>query len=288
MEESIKPVIKWAGGKSLLYKHYRQYIPSHISNYLEPFCGGCSFFLSLIRDGILDTTSKILIADINFSMIKMYISIKEDCENFIQELERIWEMKYNYVRTLYNEGNNDRTKQGALFYYLNKHCFNGLYRENKSGKFNVPVGKMSSGNSPTIEYVSIRTLSDVFNKYNVKIKCQDYMKSLAEFEEFVSPLSDEDFIYFDPPYPKVKSTSFVSYNKDEFDDKKFYEKLKNINDIRFLCSYSYTEDISIMIKLDNFIVKEITASRNINSNVKGRKGHKEIFFMNYLFIVEQE
>ena len=107
----------------------------------------------------------------------------------------------------------------------------------------------------------------------MKIKCQDYTISL---DEFIS----ENFIYFDPPYPKVKSTSFSSYGKHVFDDEKFYEKLNHINKICFLCSYSYTEKI----KQDNFVVIEITVSRNINSNAKGRKGAKETFFMNYFFV----
>ena len=251
MEEILKPVIRWAGGKFSLYNHYKPYLPSHISNYLEPFCGGCAFLLCLIRAGTLDITSNILISDINFSMIKMYIAIKEDCEEFFKKLEEVWKMKYNDARNLYNEGISDDTTQGALFYYLNKHCFNGLYRENKSGKFNVPVGKTSSGNPPTIGYDEIRVLSHTFNKYNVKIKCQDYTISLDEFiSEIVTENSfdEENFIYFDPPYPKVKSTSFSSYDKDVFDDEKFYEKLNHINKICFLCSYSHTAEILTKIK----------------------------------------
>ena len=150
---------------------------------------------------------------------------------------------------------------------------------NSNGLFNTPVGKTSNGKEVLFGELSkndLRSMSVFFQSFNIDISCSNYT------EHNYSGDRRTTFAYFDPPYPKVKNSSFVSYSSEVFNDHDFYSFLNKIQ-IDFMCSYSFTESLRDMILKDNFICYSIKVNRSINSDGKKRTA-TELFFMNYFLI----
>ena len=295
--EIVKPFVKWAGGKSSLITQITKYFPLELKNnqiekYVEPFVGGGAVLIDILQKYDIKQAYAF---DINKDLINCYNVIKYKVEDLIQKLEKKEKeflalciderQKYFYdIRTKYNSYFlNDEldVERASEFIFLNKTCFNGLYRVNKSGKFNVPFGKYKN---PTIcDSRNLRNLSILFE--NTIFKCGDYKESESLIDE-------NTFVYFDPPYRPLSVTSgFTSYTKEDFNDEnqkelaKYYNKL-NVKNAKLMLSNSNPKNTD---ENDDFFeniykgfnINEVSAKRMINSNSKGRGEISELLITNY-------
>ncbi len=235
-EVVLKPFVKWVGGKSQLVDQIEKLLPSDgekiLTKYAEPMVGGGALFFSILSKYDFE---ELYISDINAELINAYQVVKNDVENLISKLNEMQMLflpmeengrKYFYytVRERFNAtvlSDETATDKAAQFIFLNKTCFNGLYRVNKKGQFNVPMGAYKN---PTIcDDENLRNIHEALQ--NVTIVCGDYSLS----KEFI----DKDtFVYLDPPYRPISETSgFTSYNSDVFDDNEQIRLAKFIDEI---------------------------------------------------------
>jgi len=257
--------LKWVGGKGRLLAQYEQYFPKKFNNYFEPFVGGGAIFFYLFNQGKI---SKAFLNDSNEELINCYKAIKDNVQELIEELKSHRNEKQHYyaIRDLDRNDNFHSFpdyKRAARTIYLNRTCFNGLYRVNSKGKFNVPQGRY---NNPTI--CDENNLLAVSNA----LKTVDFF--VGDFEAAVADAKKGDFVYFDPPYiPLSKTSNFTSYTKDgfNFEDQKrlagVFRKLAR-KGVSVMLSNSGADGI---VKLyDGFTLYKIMASRAINCKAEGR------------------
>lgn len=266
-----KPFVKWAGGKKQLLNVLVANIPKQFNNYFEPFVGGGALFFKLFNLGKI---KQVYLNDVNAELINAYRTIKEKPLELIHELKS---GKYqNNQETFYQirtEEPTDPIKATARFIYLNKTAFNGLYRVNAHGKFNVPFGKYKNPKIPDEE--NLLAVSKALQRD--EITCMD-------FEDAVSKANKNDFIYFDPPYQPIKKTSFTKYTAQDFTRKdqerlfKCFERL-NKKGCLIMISNSYSDFIKELYK--NYNIKMVLASRAINCKAEGRGKIKEVLITNY-------
>lgn len=220
---NLKPIVKWAGGKRQIMSQILKYFPDDFVNYFEPFSGGLSVFMELYNNGKLDG-KQCYISDIMQPLMYVYSAVKNYPEQLITELSSSQKYRndkdcYLNCRKMFNEL---KTKQSlttvesiecaALFLFINRTCFNGIYRENSKGENNVPFGRSTN---PTIcDVDSIRRLSEVLNQPSVLLECCDY-KTIEDITQAL------DFVYLDPPY----HSTFSQYNGVNFKEKE-HEELK--------------------------------------------------------------
>lgn len=298
MSEKIRPFVKWAGGKASLISQLNNFYPKELKNgiierYIEPFVGGGAVLIDILQKYDIQEAYAF---DINIDLINSYNVIRNNVDKLIANLKQM-EIEYlqlgqeerkNYfynIRDEYNnyelEENEQNIQRTAQFIYLNRTCFNGLYRVNKNGKFNVPIG---SYKNPTIcDEENLKKLSKLTK--NVQFQYGDYSRSM----EYVT---ENTFVYFDPPYRPLNITSgFTSYTKEDFNDDnqkelaRFYGKLNEQN-AKLMLSNSNPKNIN---KEDSFFdniyegfnINQIQASRMINANSKGRGKITEILVTNY-------
>jgi DNA adenine methylase len=282
----MSPPIKWAGGKRMIMNHILDHIPSQFNNYFEPFLGGGSVLLELFNKGILLSNKKIYISDINKPLINMYQVIKNFPNELINELKNdLYNKKEQYYnnRDIFNklkkdiDYNNilDCIKLAALFIYLNKYGFNGMYRENRSGAFNIPAG--SQRNPTLIDTHNILTISKCMNDSNIEIANCTYQNILPFVQK-------GDFIYLDPPYDET----FTDYTKEPF-GKQQQEELKlfitklSQKGAYVMMSNSNTEFIKQLYSQEPFVQYIIDTKRLLNSNADNRKNIvQETITTNYL------
>ena len=295
--KTVKPFVKWAGGKNSLIPQITKYYPFELKNgfierYIEPFVGGGAVLIDILQKYEIKEAYAF---DINIDLINCYNVIKNNVEELINELDKKEknfialndEERQNYfydIRAEYNSYKlNDKldVKRASEFIFLNRTCFNGLYRVNKDGKFNVPCGKYKN---PTIcDSNNLRNLSELIK--NVIFEYGDYKKS----EKYVN---NNTFVYFDPPYRPLSVTSgFTSYTKEDFNDDnqkelaQYYNKL-SLKNAKLMLSNSNPKNVN---ENDNFFediykgfyINEVSAKRMINSNAKGRGEISELLITNY-------
>lgn len=272
---TLMPFLKWAGGKRQVIKYIRKYVPHKFNTYYEPFVGaGAVFFDLLPKNAVIN--------DINSELINVYKVIKYSVEELILDLKKHVnsEEYFYFIRGL------DRDKvifnsltdveKASRTIYLNKTCYNGLYRVNKSGHFNTPFGRYK--NPEIINENLLREISEYLSNANVVILNCD-------FEEAIKNISPNDFVYFDPPYDPLSETSnFTSYSSTGFSKndqirlKKVCDELDNKN-IKFLLSNSSTDFIIDLYS--DYNIEFIEAKRFINSDVNKRGNIQEILVRNY-------
>lgn len=292
MLKTVKPFIKWAGGKTQLLNTIREKYPENIKKYCEPFVGGGAVLFDILTNF---QPEEVFINDINSELINTYIHIRDNVEDIIISLsdtqEIFWNMdnnqrkEYFYVqRDKFNNGiknNINDVSMAVLFIFLNKTCFNGLYRVNSKGLYNVPIG---SYKKPLIcDADNLRLISSLLK--NVIIKCGDY----SECADFID---NKTFVYIDPPYrPLSETSSFTSYSKTVFDDKQqiqlseFTEYISG-KGAKVLASNSDPKNTD---KNDNFFdniyknfnITRVKASRMINSKGVGRGTLNELLISNF-------
>lgn len=275
-KDIILPVVKWVGGKTQLLNEIIPLIPKNFSTYVEPFVGGGAIIFTI-------QAKKAIINDYNIELINIYKVIKDNPNKLILALEkhkRLNSKEYFYeIRALdrnetYFEINN--VEKAARSIYLNKTCFNGLFRVNKMGQFNSPYGKYKNPN--IVNKDNILAMSKYFNKNNIKIMEGDY-------KDVLKNLRIGTFVYFDPPYiPISVSSSFTSYTKDKFSKKNQLELKEecdklNAKGIKFLLSNSDHPFIRELYK--NYEIITVKAKRLINSNGNKRGEINELLIRNY-------
>ena len=293
-ETSAKPFIKWVGGKTQLLGEVKRVLPSDLGTkkgltYVEPFVGGGAVLFWILQE--YPNIEKAVINDINSELICTYRVIKSNVESLIQELSRLQseyiplsadDRKDYFIdkRALFNSRNTTDIETAALFIFLNRTCFNGLYRVNSKGDFNVPHGKYP--NPKICDAETLRADSELLQK--VEILCGDF----SETEKFAGP---KTVFYFDPPYkPLTETAAFTSYAKDGFNDDDQRRLGRFIDGVAaagsaFVASNSDPKNVNpeenFFDKLyHKFTIKRVYAARMINSNPNGRWCISEIMISN--------
>ena len=270
----IAPFLKWVGGKRQLMSAIKDLIPKNYTNYYEPFIGGGAVLFGL-------QPKKAVINDCNEELINVYQTIKENPEELIFDLKTHKnESDYFYkLRGLDREKkfeNLSNVKKASRVIYLNKTCYNGLYRVNSSGEFNSPFGRYKNPN--IVNETTIKAVSKYLNNNDITILNED-------FEESVKKTKKNVFVYFDPPYHPVSTNSnFTGYVQGGFDKDKQC-RLKCLCDeldekgVKFLLSNSATQFIEELYK--DYNISYVKANRAINSNGKKRGEIDEVLIRNY-------
>ncbi|MDP3780752.1 MAG: DNA adenine methylase [Nitrosopumilaceae archaeon] len=273
-----KPFVKWAGGKRQLITSLEGHLPKKFNTYFEPFLGGGALLFHLLNQS---PNLKCSISDLNSDLILAYITIRDKVEQLIESLEK-HSGKYSadqreYYYSVRESAPKNQIEKVSRLLFLNKTCFNGLYRVNSKGQFNVPLGRYT--NPSIVNKENLISVSKILQSKNIAIRCQDFAAILDEAKK-------DDFVYFDPPYqPVSKTANFTSYTKCEFTYKDL-ERLADLcqkldkKDCKVLLSNSNTKEVRNLFSSEWKVV-EILANRAINSNSKKRTGHSELLIKNY-------
>ena len=272
----ILPLLKWVGGKRQILGELISLMPSTYNTYCEPFLGGGALFFAL-------HPSKAIVNDINEELINFYEVVRDDhqalldiiseyqakdCEEFFYEIRALDRDVENFKKT-------SKVVKAARTFYLNRTCFNGLYRVNSKGFFNSPYGK------PIYKFI-IDT--DRFVAMSTYLKEQDITLCSNTYEYVLDKLKKGDFVYLDPPYDRVSTTSFTSYSKYDFtqaDQHRLKLACDKLNErgVKFMLSNAPTDFIVEVFK--DYHQSFVSASRIVNSKVEGRGKVKEIIVRNY-------
>lgn len=273
----VAPVVKWVGGKRQILDKIQKYVPKNITTYYEPFVGGGAVLFDI-------QPSKAVVNDINSELINLYQIIKDNVEDLIEDLKKHKnEEDYFYqVREL----DRDKARYSLLtpierasrVIFLNKTCYNGLFRVNRAGEFNTPFGNYKNPNIVNEE--TLKAVSKYFNKANITFLNKDY-------EEVLKGARKGAFVYLDPPYDPISDTaSFTGYDKGGFDrDEQIRLKrtcdMLNKKGIRFLLSNSATDFIHDIYKDKDYRIEVIQAKRAINSDPSKRGEIDEVLVRNF-------
>ena len=289
-EKLAKPFLKWAGGKGQLLAEIESRLPQdiktgEIDTYVEPFVGGGAVFFHLAQR--YENIKRFYLFDINNDLANCYNAIKNDVESLIDELEKLENdflpltksLRKDFYYRVRKEFNCDRSPAKLIF--LNKNCYNGLYRVNRKDKFNVPFG-----------YYKNPTICDAENLESVLQVLQKAEIICADFEKSDKYIDDKTFVYFDPPYrPLSPTASFTSYSKDNFNEEnqiRLAEFCRRIDakGATLLLSNSdpKNEDATDHFFDDHykeFNIKQVKAIRAINCKASGRGQINELLITNY-------
>ena len=291
-----KPFVKWAGGKGQLLPTIRKFYPEGlgmtIKKYCEPMVGAGALLFEILNTFEMD---EVYICDTNVELMNVYQVIKDDVEQLIDllmsfeksHLDKDDESRKEYYYQQRERFNTEKQKpskensllRAALFVYLNKTCFNGLYRVNKKGLFNVPMG---SYKNPTIcDVENLKKTSELLQCVNIMI---------GDYTRIKDVVDENTFVYFDPPYrPLTKTAEFTSYNENDFNDTdqiKLAEFIKSLNKSKVMASNSDPKNVD---ENDNFFddlyaglnINRVLANRAINSKGKNRGKINELLITNY-------
>lgn len=271
----VAPVVKWVGGKRQLLDEITPLLPKRITTYCEPFLGGGAVFFSI-------QPSKAIVNDLNGDLITVYETIRDDVDTLIESLKK----HENTPEYFYTIRDIDRDKEGyralpkaekaSRLIYLNKTCFNGLFRVNSSGEFNSPFGHYKNPN--IVNEPVLRAVSKYFKTGNIAFFSEDFADTLQK-------VGKGGFVYLDPPYDPVSDTSsFTGYNKGGF-DRNEQIRLKECCDeltrrgVKFMLSNSATEFIKELYK--GYEITIVKAKRAINADATKRGAIEEVLIRNY-------
>ena len=291
-----KPFIKWVGGKSQLLEEIKEKYPQNIEKYCEPFVGGGAVLFDILST---KHPESILINDINKELINTYSQIKNNCDGMINQLSELqtiykshtleenkayfYEKRQRYNELKVNGNDAENLEKAALFIFLNKTCFNGLYRVNSKGLFNVPFN--NAKNPLLCDEENLRACSEVLQ--NVEMRVGDY----KECKDFID---SNTFVYIDPPYrPLSQTAAFTSYSENGFSDddqktlSKFIKEMITEKNAKVLVSNSDPKNTDVndnffddLYDKNHFQIKRVSAARMINSNAKKRGAINELLISN--------
>lgn len=291
-----KPFIKWVGGKGQLITQLEVFLPSDFdkwqnATYIEPFIGGGAMLFYMLQQ--YQNIKKAFINDINADLTTCYETVRDNVEDLILSLKEIENTYYALkseetkkdfflsVRNKYNGKNLDPIENTTFFFFLNRTCFNGLYRVNKKGAFNVPFGKYIK---PLIcDEATLRYDSELLQKVEILT---------GDFEKTFDFAQGNTLFYFDPPYrPLSNTSSFNDYSKEDFNDeaqirlKKYCDKVNNAG-YKFMlsnsdCKGKNEEDNFFDTLYSNYHIERVYASRSVNANPDKRGKISEILVHNY-------
>ena len=271
----LSPILKWVGGKRQLLSEIIPLIDESCDNYVEPFIGGGAVLFRL-------QPKKAIINDYNTELINVYRTVRDDLDGLVALLKE--HEKYNSSDYYYEVRALDRTpdfdkmsnlEKAARIIYLNKTCYNGLYRVNSLGQFNSPYGRYKNPN--IVNEVVLRAISKYLNRNEISSRSGDYKDVLNDIEK-------NSFVYLDPPYmPISSSSSFTGYTEGGFGYDKQVELKEecdklNSKGVHFLQSNSDCEEIRELYK--DYRIKVVKAKRAINSDAKKRGQINEVLIYN--------
>ena len=271
----VAPVVKWVGGKRQLLSEISPLLPKRITSYYEPFLGGGAVLFSI-------QPSKAIVNDLNSDLITVYEVIRDDVEELIDNLKK-HENSSEYFYTIRDMDRNKETyaamskvERASRLIYLNKTCFNGLFRVNSSGEFNSPFGHYKNPN--IVNEPVLRAVNKYFSSSNITFCNEDFAVTLGR-------ISKGSFVYLDPPYDPVSDTAnFTGYNRGGF-DRNEQIRLKQCCDeltqrgVKFMLSNSATTFIKELYK--DYDISIVQAKRAINSDAGKRGAIEEVLIRNY-------
>ena len=298
--KQVKPFLKWVGGKGQLLPEIEKRVPYNkndtITRYVEPFLGGGSVLFFFLNNFQLE---EIYVNDLNKDLINTYLTVQNNVEPLIHNL-KIFQEEYsrkneeekkeyyylkrdvfNFLRSLKENTDEEKIMISSLFIFLNRTCYNGLYRVNKKGGFNSPAGRYKN---PLI--------CDEENLRNVSRAIKNVHFSSKDYSELISVINENTFVYLDPPYkPLTDSSSFVDYTSEKFGDKeqedlaRFVQKI-NEKGANFLLSNSDPSSVdnknTFFDELyQDFSIERVLAKRNINSKGERREKVNELMIFNF-------
>jgi len=274
-----KPFVKWVGGKRQLMQELENNLPKQFGTYHEPFLGGGAVMFNLLSK---EPRLPCNVSDFNSDLILAYVTIRDKLGKLIESLENHSKNYHKDSVEYYYEVRKQEPKQQiekvSRLLFLNKTCFNGLYRVNKKGQFNVPLGRYTNPNIVNKE--NLTEVSKILQSKKIKISCRD-------FEAVLDDAKKDDLVYFDPPYQPVSSTAnFTSYTHRDFTEDDL-ERLADLGDqlnskgCHVLLSNSNSKIVKDVFSKKYWKISSIDANRAINSNAQKRTGHKEIIIKNY-------
>ena len=297
MNTKAKPFIKWVGGKGQLIEQLEQKLPADFDNwdnatYIEPFVGGGAMLYYMLQQH--PNIKRAVINDINSDLITCYKTVRDNVEQLISALHEIQEQYYTLqdmeakremfiaVRERYNEKNLDPIENTTKFFFLNRTCFNGLYRVNKKGLFNVPFGKYMQPQICDAE--TLRADSDLLKRVIILE---------GDFENTLNYAQEKSLFYFDPPYrPLSDTSSFNDYTKEAFNDdsqvrlKEFCDQVVAAGHCFMLsnsdCKGKNETDNFFDVLYADYYIDRVLASRNVNANGAKRGKISELLIHNYL------
>jgi DNA adenine methylase len=268
--KSASPFVKWAGGKRNIIEELVKHLPPAFQDYYEPCMGGAALFFE-----IHDHIKKAFLSDINFELVVTFAVVRKSPEALIAKLKEHARKDSSgyYYKIRRQHDLQDPIDIAARFIYLNKTCYNGLYRVNKKGEFNVPRGSYAN--------------TDIVQQENILASSKALQKAGIEYREFdtIKPNSG-DFVYFDPPYHPADSASFTKYTKLDFSEKDqerlrdFAVKLSKAG-VRVMLSNSDTAFIRNLYSSTIWHIDVVQAPRMVNCKPKGRGAVNELLITNY-------
>ena len=273
---SVAPFVKWAGGKRQLLPQIKERMPEQFNNYYEPFVGGGAVTFELLPE-------KAVVNDINKSLVNAYRQICDAPDEFLEAINKLdndmWEdgkAYYYSLRELYNDKMMKAeydVELAALFVFINKHCFNGLYRVNGKGLFNVPY---NNSRKASVDEKSIREISEYLKKVTILE---------GDFEAAVESAMEGDFVFIDSPYAPLNPTSFESYTKEGFDIESHKRLADLFDDLTARGCYCMltnhnTELINELYGNKGYRIDVVSVKRMINSDASKRVG-EEVIICNY-------
>ena len=275
--QSPFPFVKWAGGKSSLLPELLRHVPLQVSNYYEPFLGGGALFFAIYAR---NPRFKAHLSDVNVDLMNAYRMIKDKPDELIGLLSKFQHDYYQsrsmseFFYSMRNWRPSNDLDSAARLVFLNKTCYNGLYRVNSQREFNVPFGRYKKPR--ILDAQNIRAVSKALRDTDAELHSSDYKGCLSTCRR-------NDFVYLDPPYqPKSKTSSFTGYTPGGFsesDQKELVQEFERLvgHGCTVLLSNSETPLITGMYR--KFETKTVTVNRPINSVASGRKGYRELIVL---------
>ena len=274
-----KPFVKWVGGKRQLMQELENNFPNQFGTYHEPFLGGGAVMFNLLSK---EPKMSCNVSDFNADLILAYVTIRDKLGKLVESLENHSKNYYKNSTEYYYQVRKQEPKQQiekvSRLIFLNRTCFNGLYRVNKKGQFNVPLGRYTNPNIVNKE--NLTAVNRILQSKTIKISCRG-------FEAVLGDTKKGDLIYFDPPYQPISSTAnFTSYTHRDFTEDDLQRLVNLANQLNskgchVLLSNSNSKTVKDYFSEKHWFISEIKANRAINSNSKKRTGHKEIIIKNY-------
>ena len=269
---AARPVLKWAGGKGRLLPELIHRLPETYAAYHEPFIGGGALFFALAGRGRI---GRAFLSDANASLIDVYLALRDEVEAVVAALgEHVYEREHYYRVRARRPENLSLPERAARVIYLNKTCYNGLYRENRKGQFNVPFGRYKN---PTIcDEPNLRAASAALQGVDI---------ARRHFSTVLESAQPGDFVYFDPPYHPLSATAnFTAYDRGGFgpDDQRQLRDVfaaLGVRGVRAMLSNSDTPFIRELY--DGFPVDQVFVARAVNSKANGRGKVAEVIVRNY-------
>ena len=267
--------MKWVGGKRALLPEILKQIPTNFNNYFEPFVGGGALFFELKKLGLLDGKS-VYLFDKNAELVNTYKIVRDNPSELLivlNDFQKSHTEEFYYQIREMDRNENFKTinpiLRAARFIYLNKTCFNGLYRVNSKGFFNVPMGKYKNPSICNSELI-----------YDASYALKNTIIENYDFAEILNFANENDFAYFDPPYyPLTTTSSFTSYNQDAFLDdeqRRLFEVFKKLHSNNMYVLHSNSDTDFIKNLYSEFEIEIVECPRFINSKSEGRGKIKEV------------